>query len=63
MPDHQYPSRKPRLTIRVYRVQPDGTRVPVSSCFSNEEEVLPLVSALTWPPCACPRCAAAADAA
>ncbi|GAA2083863.1 hypothetical protein GCM10009759_02360 [Kitasatospora saccharophila] len=47
------------MTIRVYRVRPDGARVQVSSCFSDEEEILPLVSALTWPACACPRCAVA----
>ncbi|GAA2083026.1 hypothetical protein GCM10009759_00780 [Kitasatospora saccharophila] len=51
------------MTIRVYRVGPDGVRVQVSSCFSDEDLHLPLVSALTWPPCACPRCAVAADAA
>ncbi|MFD0564315.1 hypothetical protein ACFQ2M_21595 [Kitasatospora saccharophila] len=59
MSHHQRASQKARLTIRVYRVRPDGARVQVSSCFSDEEEILPLVSALTWPACACPRCAVA----
>ncbi|WP_157845368.1 hypothetical protein [Kitasatospora phosalacinea] len=63
MPDHQHESRAARLTIRVYRVRPDGARVQVSSCFSDEEEIPPLVSALTWPACTCPRCAATVDAA
>ncbi|MGW4802608.1 hypothetical protein [Kitasatospora sp. NPDC004272] len=51
------------MTIRVYRVRSDGARVQVSSCSSDEEETLPLVSALSWPACACPRCAAVAEVA
>ncbi|QKW21629.1 hypothetical protein HUT16_23500 [Kitasatospora sp. NA04385] len=51
------PDQKAKLTIRVYRVRSDGSRVEVSSCFSDEEEIPPLVPALTWPACACPRCA------
>ncbi|WP_157845545.1 hypothetical protein [Kitasatospora phosalacinea] len=61
MPDQQHPSSTARLTIRVYRLRPDGSRVPVSFRVSDEEQVLPLVSALTWPACACPRCTAAAE--
>ncbi|QKW20409.1 hypothetical protein HUT16_16235 [Kitasatospora sp. NA04385] len=65
MTTHQIPPEKPyrgaKLTIRIYRVRPDGARDPVSACFSDEEEVLPLVSALSWPACACPRCTAAAS--
>ncbi|QKW19311.1 hypothetical protein HUT16_09740 [Kitasatospora sp. NA04385] len=49
------------MTIRVYLVRPDGTRVQVSACFSDEEEVLPLVSALNWPACACLRCTVDTD--
>ncbi|QKW20214.1 hypothetical protein HUT16_15070 [Kitasatospora sp. NA04385] len=49
-----------RLTIRVYTVRADGSRVQVSSCAFDEDLVLPLVSALTWPACACPRCTPAA---
>ncbi|MGW4805346.1 hypothetical protein [Kitasatospora sp. NPDC004272] len=63
MPDHPYPGPKARLTIRVYRRRPDGGEVEVSSCFSDEEEIPPLVSALSWPACACPRCAAVAEVA
>ncbi|MFC8721229.1 hypothetical protein [Kitasatospora sp. NPDC057198] len=59
MSDRQYTSRAAKLTIRVYRVRSDGARVEVSSCASDEDRDLPLVSALTWPACACPRCAAA----
>ena len=55
----QYPTLAAGLTIRVYRVRSDGSRVEVSSCVSDEDQHLPLVSALTWPACACPRCAAA----
>ncbi|MGW4805016.1 hypothetical protein [Kitasatospora sp. NPDC004272] len=51
------------MTIRVYRVRPDGVRVQVSSCTSGEDLHLPLVSALSWPACACPRCAAVAEVA
>ncbi|MFD0562183.1 hypothetical protein ACFQ2M_09245 [Kitasatospora saccharophila] len=63
MLDRPYPSPKAKLTIRVYRVRPDGARVQVSSCISDEDLHLPLVSALTWPACACPRCVAAAEVA
>ncbi|MGW4805770.1 hypothetical protein [Kitasatospora sp. NPDC004272] len=62
MPDHRYPTAAAKLTIRVYTVRPDGSRVQVSSCTSDEDLHLPLVSALTWPACRCPRCAAATAA-
>ncbi|GAA2125676.1 hypothetical protein GCM10009759_77780 [Kitasatospora saccharophila] len=55
----QYLTPAAKLTIRVYRVRPDGSRVQVSSCASDEDLHLPLVSALTWPRCACPRCVVA----
>ncbi|RAJ40453.1 hypothetical protein K353_03345 [Kitasatospora sp. SolWspMP-SS2h] len=48
-----------KLTIRVYRVRGDGTRVQVSHRTCDEAFCLPLVSALIWPPCGCPRCAVA----
>ncbi|WP_282202341.1 hypothetical protein [Kitasatospora fiedleri] len=56
MPNHQGPEPKAKLTIRVYTVRADGARVQVSSCTSDEELFLPLVSALVWPACRCPRC-------
>ncbi|MFC8716078.1 hypothetical protein [Kitasatospora sp. NPDC057198] len=59
MTSNEKPYRSARLTIRVYRVRPDGGRTEVSSRTCNEDQHLPLVSALTWPACACPRCAAA----
>jgi len=60
MPDQQYPTPSAKLTIRVYTVRADGSRVQVSSCTSDEDQHLPLVSALTWPACRCPRCTLAA---
>ncbi|MFI1520337.1 hypothetical protein [Kitasatospora cineracea] len=56
---HGSPGSAAKLTIRVYTVRADGARVQVSSCTSDEDLVPPLVSALIWPACACPRCAAA----
>lgn len=52
-----YPSPTPRLTITVYRLHPDGTRTP-HSATSSDEPAKPPRSALTWPACTCPRCAA-----
>ncbi|MFD0562392.1 hypothetical protein ACFQ2M_10470 [Kitasatospora saccharophila] len=63
MPDHQYPTAAAKLTIRVYTVRPDGSRVQVSSCTSDEDLHLPLVSALTWPACRCHTCTATTTAA
>ncbi|MFJ4679631.1 MULTISPECIES: hypothetical protein [unclassified Kitasatospora] len=56
----ELPCSSSRLTIRVYRVRDDGTRVQVSYRTCDETFCLPLVSALIWPPCGCPRCAVAA---
>ncbi|MGW4691729.1 hypothetical protein ACWEO1_05030 [Kitasatospora cineracea] len=44
------------MTIRVYTVRADGARVQVSACTSDEDCFPPLVSALVWPACRCPRC-------
>ncbi|MFJ5231864.1 hypothetical protein ACIQBJ_18450 [Kitasatospora sp. NPDC088391] len=55
--EHQYPGPTAKLTIRIYTVRADGTRVTVSSCTSDEPIMPPPVSALTWPACRCPRCA------
>ncbi|WAL71183.1 hypothetical protein OU787_06535 [Kitasatospora sp. YST-16] len=57
MSDHPYPESRAKLTIRVYTVRADGTRLPVSSCTSDEPLVPAPRSALTWPVCRCPRCA------
>ncbi len=52
----KYPRRASKLTIRVYRVGVDGGRVPVSFRTSGPVLSPPLVSALSWPACGCPRC-------
>ncbi|MFJ1752790.1 hypothetical protein [Kitasatospora sp. NPDC088134] len=59
--EHQYSGPAAKLTIRIYTVRDDGTRVAVSSCTSDEPIMPPPVSTLTWPACRCPRCAVAAD--
>ncbi|MEU3498959.1 hypothetical protein ACFVT9_29935 [Kitasatospora cineracea] len=56
MPNRQPPEPTAKLTIRVYTVRADGARVQVSSCTSDEDCFPPLVSALIWPACRCPRC-------
>ncbi|MFC8716634.1 hypothetical protein [Kitasatospora sp. NPDC057198] len=56
LPSNTYPTPAAKLTIRVYTLRADGSRVEVSSCTSDEDQHLPLVSALTWPACRCPRC-------
>ncbi|MFF0387506.1 hypothetical protein ACFYS8_02295 [Kitasatospora sp. NPDC004615] len=50
-----YPNSRPRLTISIYKLNPDGTRT-LRSVTSSDEPVAPPRSALTWPACACPRC-------
>ncbi|WP_282205315.1 hypothetical protein [Kitasatospora fiedleri] len=54
------PFSSSKLTIRVYRVRDDGTRAQVSYRTCDEAFCLPLVSALIWPPCGCPRCVVSA---
>ncbi|MFE1318133.1 hypothetical protein [Kitasatospora phosalacinea] len=58
-PPSGYPYAEAKLTIRIYRVRADGTRVEVSSCTSDEPIAPSPLSTLTWPACACPRCTAA----
>lgn len=45
------------MTIRVYRVTPDGERVELSAArhvpYATPSEIR---NALTWPPCACRQC-------
>lgn len=45
------------LTLRAYRVQPDGTRVEVAPRqeITSAQKLAPLASGW-WPPCECPRC-------
>lgn len=42
------------MTIKVYRVRPDGTTAPVSYERCDRPTDLPATSA--FPPCTCPRC-------
>lgn len=42
------------MTLKVYRVRPDGSRVVIRRTYETKGGE-PLVSRM-WPPCACPRC-------
>ncbi|MFI1826744.1 hypothetical protein ACH41E_09920 [Streptomyces sp. NPDC020412] len=46
----------PAMTMRVYRVAPDGTRRPVEREVSVVVGKDAPVEPLKFPPCSCPRC-------
>lgn len=47
-----------RLTIRTYRIGPDGERVGRARdhTVTSEHDTERLKQSLLWPPCRCPRC-------
>ncbi|MFJ8041287.1 hypothetical protein ACIRBX_12360 [Kitasatospora sp. NPDC096147] len=43
-----------RLSLAVYRITPDGTRLPVSARSYLADDRLPFVRMARWPDCRCP---------
>lgn len=45
------------MTLRAYRVLPDGTRVEQAPRreVTSAQNLAPMASAWAWPPCECPR--------
>lgn len=46
-----------RMTLRVYRVRADGSRIEDLSMtvIREDDDIAPWMSS-TWPPCSCARC-------
>lgn len=52
------PADKPLLTIRIYRVTSNGTRVEQRPTVHITPDTAgdPYSNGCAWPPCQCPRC-------